>query len=336
MDAFPLIDVELLRDDTTALPVLADQIHRACVDWGFFLVVGHGVDAQLCRRLAALSQRFFAQDIAVKQAIRMALSGPAWRGYFRLGDELTSGQPDQKEGLYFGAELDDGDPSVMAGWPLHGKNLFPALEGFRETVLEYLSQLTHLGHRLMRGIALSLGLEAAYFHEHYTWDPLVLLRIFCYPSRALLGTLAQPSGEPSWGVGEHTDYGLLTILQQDAVGGLAVKGRSGWVDVPTIPGAFVCNLGDMLECMSGGIYRSTPHRVRNHPSQQRLSIPFFFDPHWEAVVRPLPSVPSNRRSTAPRWDRASVYDENGTYGDYILKKIGRVFPELARRTRPDS
>ena len=89
------------------------------------------------------------------------------------------------------------------------------------------------------------------------------------------------------GVGEHTDYGLLTILRQDMSGGLEVKTKSGWVAAPPIPNSFVCNIGDMLDRMTGGRYLSTPHRVRNLAGHNRLSFPFFFDPNFSAEVRPI-------------------------------------------------
>ena len=95
----------------------------------------------------------------------------------------------------------------------------------------------------------------------------------------------------AWGVREHTDYGLLTILLQDDTGGLQVRSPTGWIDVPPDPDAFVCNIGDMLERMTAGRYRSTPHRVRNTTRRSRLSFPFFFDPGWDAVVRPVPARP---------------------------------------------
>ncbi|HEX8204398.1 MAG TPA: 2OG-Fe(II) oxygenase family protein [Isosphaeraceae bacterium] len=251
-----------------------------------------------------------------------ALGGRAWRGYFRVGDELTSGKPDQKEGLYFGAELPPDDPRVLAGTPLHGPNLFPAEPaGLREAVLEYMAELTGLGHRLMAGLALSLGLQDSYFADHGTAEPLTLFRIFNYP----------PPADPTlWGVGEHTDYGLLTILLQDDAGGLEVKSRSRWVPAPPVPGSFVCNIGDMLDRMTGGLFRSTPHRVRNPAPRDRLSFPFFFDPNFFAPVRPIelaaPAVPRDDRDE--RWDRASVHAFEGTYGDYLLAKVGKVFPEL--------
>jgi isopenicillin N synthase-like dioxygenase len=142
--------------------------------------------------------------------IEMSRGGKAWRGYFRVGDELTSGRPDQKEGLYFGKELPTDHPLVQAGAPLHGPNLFPdAPAGLRAIVLEYMAALTELGQRLMGGIALGLGLPESYFADHGTRDPLTLFRIFNY---------SPPASPELWGVGEHTDYGLLTIRHPSASG----------------------------------------------------------------------------------------------------------------------
>src|SRR5262249_39096214 len=160
--SLPVIDVEPLIGGGGGRDGVAAALRAACEDAGFFYAVGHGVDAQLQRRLEDLSGRFFAQPLDEKMKIRMELGGRAWRGYFPVGGELTSGKPDLKEGLYFGAELDAYHPLVRSGTPLHGPNLFPAIPGFRENVLAYLEAMTNLGHALMRGIALSLGLEAAY------------------------------------------------------------------------------------------------------------------------------------------------------------------------------
>src|SRR5262245_39359691 len=214
----PIIDIGGLSGSVADRQAVAARLGEACRESGFFYAVGHGVDEGLQRRLQALSRQFFAQDVATKMRIRMALGGRAWRGYFRVGDELTSGKPDQKEGLYFGAELAADHPLVKAGTPLHGPNLFPEKPaGLRETVLEYMAALTKLGHRLMAGVALSLDLAESYFADRYTGEPLTLFRIFNYP----------PPPDPSlWGVGEHTDYGLLTILLQDDAGGLEVKSQS--------------------------------------------------------------------------------------------------------------
>lgn len=322
----PVIDVAALVAGTAARRAAAEAIGRACRDCGFFYVVGHGVDEALGARLEQLSRRFFAQSLEEKLRIRMELGGRAWRGYFPVGGELTSGRPDHKEGIYFGAELGDDHPLVKAGAPLHGPNLFPeGVPGFREAVLEYLVAMTRLGHTLMEGIALSLDLEEGHFAERYTGDPTILFRIFNYPPAPA------PSGdEPSWGVGEHTDYGLLTILRQDDAGGLQVKSRSRWIEAPPLPGSLICNLGDMLDRMTGGRYRSTPHRVRNAAPRDRLSFPFFFDPGWTAEVSAIEPGAAYADDGEERWDKASVHELRGTYGEYLLSKVSKVFPELGR------
>ena len=207
---------------------------------------------------------------------------------------------------------------------MHGPNLFPDIPGFRDTVLEYMAALTRLGHALMTGLALGLGLDGSYFADRYTGDPLTLFRIFNYP--------APPEGGegPVWGVGEHTDYGVLTILAQDDAGGLQVRSRSRWIEAPPVPGSFVCNLGDMLDRMTGGRYRSTPHRVQNRAQRDRLSLPFFFDPNFHAEVKPIDLDGAADDDQNERWDRASVHAFSGTYGDYIFNKVAKVFPQLRR------
>ncbi|MBG1241672.1 isopenicillin N synthase family dioxygenase [Nostoc sp. NZL] len=321
----PIIDISALISQTSNYSkVVADQIRQACQDYGFFYIVGHGVDEKLQEKLEHLSQQFFAQDEKTKQKIRMALGGRAWRGYFPVGKELTSGRPDLKEGIYFGTELEENHPLVKAGVPMHGRNLFPSnIPQFRETVLDYIDSMTKLGHTLMAGIALSLELEKSYFTDRYTKDPLILFRIFNYPPNSSLS---------KWGVGEHTDYGVLTILKQDNVGGLQIKSKSGWIDAPPIPGSFVCNIGDMLDRMTQGLYRSTPHRVQNLSTSNRLSFPFFFDPNFNVEVKPieLKDVVVND-DKSDRWDKASVHEFRGTYGDYLLNKVSKVFPELQQK-----
>lgn len=314
----PIINVESLvqRDEGTDV---ARQIADACRDDGFFYVVGHGVDEQLQNELERLSHQFFALPLEDKLAIRMELGGRAWRGYFPVGDELTSGEPDGKEGLYFGSELATNDPRVVARRPLHGRNLFPNLAGFADVVLEYLAQMTRLGHDIMRGLALSLQLQEDYFAEHYTADPTILFRIFHYPPASHTATVPA-----TWGVGEHTDYGLLTMLRQDARGGLEVKSRSKWMEAPPVPQSFLCNIGDMLDRMTGGLYRSTPHRVKRPSSTGRLSFPFFFDPNFDATVHPI--LP--RQPRCERWDGTDLQELHGTYGDYLLSKVRKVFPGL--------
>jgi isopenicillin N synthase-like dioxygenase len=323
----PVIDMGPLRSGGAGRAEVVAAISAACREHGFFYVVGHAVRAATLARLAAASARFFALPAADKLEIAMARAGRAWRGYFPVGGELTSGVPDIKEGIYYGTELDDEHPRVRAGVPLHGRNLHPRrVPELRAAVDDYMREATESAHSLMAAIAAGLGLPDDYFILNYTREPTVLFRIFNYPPPS-----PPPSGcEDSWGVGEHTDYGLLTLLAQDDVGGLEVRTPRGWISAPPVPGALVCNLGDMLDRLTGGWYRSTPHRVRNASGRSRLAFPLFFDPDFDAEVRPLPRLASGvDDDAASRWDRASVHAFRGTYGEYLLNKVARVFPELA-------
>lgn len=166
-------------------------------------------------------------------------------------------------------------------------------------------------------------------------EPVMLFRIFHYPANWT---------ESPWGVGEHNDYGVLTILKQDTVGGLQVRDLHGnWLDAPAIPGTFVVNIGDMLEKMSGGLFRSTPHRAKN-PSVTtgRLSFPFFYDPSWDAepfavdeairesvLQRAAADRVTRARTPQERWDGLTVDELKGTYGKLLLRRVSMVFPELA-------
>jgi isopenicillin N synthase-like dioxygenase len=322
----PEIDIGPLYDGGGQAADVAASLDAACRDVGFFSVVGHGVDPVLHARLDALARRFFALPTSEKDEIAMARGGRAWRGWFPVGGELTDGLPDDKEGLYFGTDLGADHQRVRDGVAMHGPNLYPRRPGdLRSVVRTYMEVMTQVGQVILSGIAVGLGLSPTWFAEGLTADPTVLFRIFRYPARS--------GSEDRWGVGEHTDYGLLTIVGQDACGGLQVRTTDGWVDVPPRPGSLVCNLGDMLERLTGGRYRSTPHRVRNAGTTDRLSFPFFLDPSWDAIVDRLPIVARPvEDDAARRWDHMSVHGFDGPYGEYLMAKVGKVFPDLAAGT----
>jgi isopenicillin N synthase-like dioxygenase len=294
------------------------RIEEACRDTGFFYVSGHGVPASLLAQLDAAARTFFSLPDNEKRDIAMARGGRAWRGWFPVGAELTSGEQDRKEGLYFGSELPGGHPL-----PLHGPNLFPVrVPSLRPLVLTYLAELTRVAQAVLRGVAQSLDLAADYFAAGYTAKPTMLFRIFHYPPA--------PADDAGWGVGEHTDYGLLTLLAQDDNGGLQVRTPRGWLDAPPLPGTFVCNIGDMLERLTAGWYRSTPHRVRNTSGRDRLSFPFFFDPDFTAEVPPLPNRAATTDTGHRRWDGENPLAFTGTYGDYLTTKVSKAFPHLGQ------
>ncbi|MFZ2081700.1 MAG: 2-oxoglutarate and iron-dependent oxygenase domain-containing protein [Xanthobacteraceae bacterium] len=325
--ALPIIDVSAFLEERAGGAAAPHEIEKACREFGFFYAAGHGVGGETVRALKEASARFFALPAASKMEIPLARGGRAWRGYFPLGGELTSGVPDLKEGLYFGEDLDASDPRVSAGWPLHGANLFPKdVPELAVAVRAFMAEAERAAHAIMAGLALSLGLDASYFHGRYTRRPTLLFRIFHYPSTA--------ANDARWGVGEHTDYGLLTLLAQDDVGGLQVKTAQGWLEAPPIPETLVCNIGDMLDRLTGGYYRSTPHRVRNTSGRERYSFPFFFDPAFDAEIEPLPARAGlTEDDSATRWDKSNVHAFGGSYGDYLLGKVAKVFPGLARDVR---
>ena len=323
----PIIDIAPLLAGTRDSAPIARAIESACRDTGFFYVAGHGVAPATIARLDAAARTFFELPHDEKMKIAMARGGRAWRGFFPVRGELTSGKPDLKEGVYFGTDLESSDPRVKAGVPMHGANLWPdAIPALKPAVLAFMEETTRAAHAVMRGVALSLSLNADYFARTYTADPTVLFRVFHYPPAR-----ATKDGGEEWGVGEHTDYGLLTLLAQDDCGGLQVKAQGGWIEAPPIDGTLVCNIGDMLDRLTGGDYRSTPHRVRNVSGRERLSFPLFFDPAFAAVIEPLPAHSAHARDDSnDRWDKANVHAFEGTYGDYLLGKIGKVFPDLGR------
>jgi isopenicillin N synthase-like dioxygenase len=333
MTSLPVIDVSPLVDPQSPPSARAEvgrALDLACRTSGFLLVTGHGIDRALRDDLESSAREFFALPEEAKAAIAMDRAGSAWRGWFPVGGELTSGEPDLKEGIYFGTELGPLDPRVLAGTALHGANLFPAEPALlAPTVLRWIDEVAALGQALLRGIALGLGLDETWFADTITADPTVLFRAFHYP----------PGDVDGWGVGEHTDYGLITLLAQDHHGGLQVHSNGEWIDVPADPYVFVVNLGDMLDRMTRGRYRSDPHRVRNLSGQDRVSFPLFLDPSWDAHVVTLPdsvftgaSAPEDDADA--RWDGASVHEWVGTYGDYLTAKVSRVFPDLFAQVHP--
>lgn len=330
MRHLPVIDISPLRTPGGDVTGVAHEIDVACRLNGFFIVSNHGIATQLARDLENSSREFFALPESEKSVIAMEHAGTAWRGWFPLGGEITSGVPDQKEGIYFGTELDPNDSRVREGLPLHGCNLFPARPmEMKELVLRWMAEVTHLGDDLMRGIAVALGIDDNWFAQHLTADPTILFRIFAYPPTMNPPTTSPPTTNIEWGVGEHTDYGLLTMLWQDDCGGLEVFSAGEWLEVEPMPNTFICNIGDMLERLTNGMYRSTPHRVRNVSGRNRLSFPFFYDPSWTSHVMPLPIETSRQPlESRSRWDGADPLAWNGKYGDYLSKKVSKVFPKL--------
>jgi len=295
-------------------------IDRACRTVGFFALGGHGIPAAQREHLIAVAREFFRLPEPVKANVSLARGGRAWRGWFPLGGELTSGVPDLKEGYYFGRELPPDDR------PLHGPNVWPHdVPALHDAVLGWMASMESLGQQVLAAMGVGLGLGADWFASHLTVEPTTLFRIFTYPPHP-----AELRDRPDrWGVAEHTDYGLLTLLAHDGTPGLEVHVDGRWLAVPHDPELIVCNLGDMLDRLTAGAYRSTPHRVRNVADHDRISLPFFLDPSWDARIEQLPSPPTATLAERARWDHVDLSEFDGTYGDWLLAKVSKVFPDLA-------
>lgn len=280
----PLIDLSGLRSDRLQdREAVAAALGDACRRVGFFYITHHGLPDSVLRDMFAATRQFFALPVAQKQTLSYTLS-PHNRGYIELAGERLNVEAlaDFKEAFNIGLELQPDDPDVIAGKPFRGVNLWPPLAGWRAAMLAYYDACWSLGRMIHHGFALDLGLAEDFFEDKLD-APLATLRLLHYPpKRAEL-----PSGQI--GAGEHTDYGNLTILATDGVAGLQVRSRGGdWIAAPSIPGAFVCNIGDCLMRWTNDIYVSTPHRVMM-PEQDRFSVAFFLDPNPDATVEVLPS-----------------------------------------------
>jgi isopenicillin N synthase-like dioxygenase len=287
----------LTSGDSQARAAVVSALRAACLDKGFLYVIDHGIPRALMEEVFVQSKRFFELPAERKLAVDMALS-PWKRGYEPLrGQALEAGTPpDVKEGFYMGNELAADDPRVVAGLFDHGPNQWPAdLPGWRETMLTYFAQMEALCCLTMEALAGALDLPQDHFAD-FCVDPVSNLRLLHYPPQP-----ANPlPGEK--GCGAHTDWGAITFLLQDDVGGLQVwDARHGWIDAPPVLGAFVLNLGDLISRWTNDRFRSTLHRVINRSGTVRYSVPFFFTGRPDHHVACLPNClrPGERARYAP-------------------------------------
>ena len=282
----PRIDIaELAAPAVAARRAVAARIGAACRDVGFFAIAGHGVPAALVETAFAQGARLFALPAAVKREMAIDRLGSN-RGYVGLGVEALDEKAaaDHKEAFNL-IWSDDGRTRPV--------NVWPPLPDFRITLQAYFDALLAVGTRLHRAFALDLDLPEDFFADRID-RPLATLRLLRYPAPAPAPVAADAGpaddiGIPGAGAGTHTDYGNVTLLATDGVAGLQVRRRDGtWIDVPALPGAFVCNIGDCLMRWTNDVYVSTPHRVRR-PLAERRSIAFFLDPNPDALVSAIPS-----------------------------------------------
>jgi isopenicillin N synthase-like dioxygenase len=281
----PTISLAGLRSGQRVdLERIGAEIGRAARGLGFFSVSDHGIDPALIAAVFEQSRAFFALPPADKEAISVAGSS-AYRGYVKIGEETLdpTKAPDVKECFNAGPDLAPDDPDVVNGTPYHAVNRWPALPGFRATMVAFHAAALDLVRHLQRAIAIDLGADEHFFAPHFT-DAIGIMRLLHYPPHP--GTF----DGSTYGAGAHTDYGNLTLLAQDDVGGLEVRRRDGtWVDVPPEPNTFVCNIGDCLMRWTNDIYVSNAHRVVNRSGRERFSVAYFGDPNQDAVIACLPA-----------------------------------------------
>ncbi len=277
------------------------ELHEVCANVGFFYINNHGVDPALINATVAEMHAFFALPLADRMAIDLKKS-TCHHGYEPMqAQRLEAGAPpDLKEGFYIGNEMDDSHPYMKAGYFNMGPNQWPAaLPSFRPAMNAYFNTLIGTAGRLMTAMARSLGLPPDYF-AHFCIDPMCVMRLLHYPPQP-----ANPLPDEK-GCGAHTDWGCLTLLWQDANGGLQVHSGGEWIDAPPIEGTYVVNIGDMFARWTNDLYRSTLHRVINLSGQERYSMPFFFEGSPGYPVSVLPGVV--KPGEAPRYAPTTVSD----------------------------
>ncbi|MER6068996.1 2-oxoglutarate and iron-dependent oxygenase domain-containing protein [Streptomyces sp. NPDC001817] len=323
-DQLPIIDLSAADRGPQARALLHAQLHSAAHDVGFFQLVGHGVTQAETDALLTAMRAFFA----LPEADRLALdnvNSPHFRGYTRTGDERTAGARDWRDQLDIGAERParvpaPGEPPY---WWLQGPNQWPtALPELRTAALAWIDKLSAVADRLLHELLTAIGAPADFYDPIFGTQAHPHLKLVRYPGSAGDGT--------DQGVGAHKDYGFLTLLLQDTVGGLQVQREDGhFHDVPPIDGAFVVNLGELLEVATNGYLLATNHRVVSPTgATERFSVPFFYNPGLDARVEPLP-FPHASKAPGITTDPANpLYAE---YGYNELKGKLRAHPLVAER-----
>ncbi|MFE9258239.1 isopenicillin N synthase family dioxygenase [Streptomyces sp. NPDC006879] len=327
--SLPVLDLSLAQDPRTR-EAFRRQLHAAARESGFFHLVGHGVTEAETFRILDLTRQFFALPEADRLTVGN-LHSPHFRGYTRIGHELTGGRSDWRDQLDVGAErpaplIGPEDPAYL--W-LEGPNLWPtALPDLRPVVLGWQEQLAAVAHRLLRELLGSIGAPEDFFDAAFADRPHLHTKLIRYP-----GSDPAASSGNGQGVGAHKDYGFLTLLLQDGVGGLQVRRGEDFLDVPPVPGAFVVNLGELLEIATEGYLTATDHRVVSPPGAvERYSVPFFYNPRLDAVID---TVPGDYLRHAPGIAHDASNPLHAEYGRNELKGWVRAHPAVARKYHPE-
>lgn len=268
----PIINIQPFVQESTVeeKTTVAKDIRTACVDFGFFYVTGHGIAEDKILRIRETADKFFKCSKEEKDKISIDKCDHA-RGYQTIGQNVTQYKHDWHEALDYYASVDEEHTIVKNGISvLSGKNPYPEIPvGFEDILMDYVQSMIKLGKSIMNAVAKSLGLNQDYFDKFMT-DPFWVIRCIGYPPL--------PGDHQGISCGQHTDYGCLTILNtDDTKDALQVLSKQGeWITVNPIPGAFVINIGDMVNNWTNDLYTATLHRVIHRNTNYRISVPFFY------------------------------------------------------------
>jgi isopenicillin N synthase-like dioxygenase len=294
-DSVPVIDITKLEE-----PEALSALDIACREWGFFQVTGHDISDSVTSDLLRLTSEFFEQPTAIKRQIMRSAENP-W-GFF--DQELTKNTRDWKEVYDFGPP--DGS-LIQPQWPEHPPQ-------FEQAILTFYALCEELSHRLLAAISVNLGMPADYLGRDFTESHTSFLRLNYYPILP-----ADAESTEQLGVNQHSDAGALTLLLQDEQPGLEVHRDGHWHLVEPKPGAFVVNIGDIVQVWSNDRYRAALHRVVTNPSANRYSAPFFFNPAYSANYEPLPTTVDSDHPARYRtinWREFRSGRVAGDYADY--------------------
>jgi len=315
----PVIDIGGLgRSSATEDELIVTQVASAAAEFGFFQIVGHGIEPELVERVWTQTGAFFAMSRPDKLALSRTKENS--RGYYDR--ELTKQARDLKEVFDFAhvpfADLPDEHPDNYA--PVDGHNQWPSnLPEFRETMVTYLAACERVSCRLLGAFALGLGLAPEFFHPHFDRSHTSFIRLNWYPLDDPLDSAEaqQVTALGDMALHHHTDSGAFTILLQDDVGGLQVEHDDDWIDVEPIRGALVVNTGDMMQVWSNDDYRAAMHRVRPTSGVPRYSLPYFFNPSYATDYAPV-ALSANRpaRYRSINWGDFRQGRADGDFADY--------------------
>lgn len=295
MHTLPVIDASQLfearkfgKNEKPHAIKLATEIVDACRTHGMFYLVGHGIEGRLMERVFEESARFFSLSEQEKLEIS-AQKSPHHRGY-----GLLKNYRDWREQIHFGVEAEPLDgKNLDEFWGLWGPNLWPASNHCKleQVTLEYLNAIESLSRTILTLIAEQLGKQSDFFTARMKDRPYLLMKTMSYLPQE--GTVRD--ADAHMGVTAHCDWSWLTCLLQDDVGGLEAQDQSGsWHKVHPLKGSLVVNTGELLEVETGGLLRSSPHRVINSRiDRQRFSVPVFVNPALDAEIMPAGSFSSS-------------------------------------------